>query len=297
MNHLILGEQEFFADRIRRQLTQNLPTTVIKASELVQDLTPIGPTLFAEDRAVVVTNVQDISKATIQPLIDALDDPQPGLVIVLMHNDKGRFKAGVVPALKKKCEVHLVPTFDYKERVPWVMKEFADKGVRINKEIAETVLDAVGSDPRELASAISQLVADTEGQVTVGAVRAYYGATAEVTGFNIADALVVGDRVGAIRAARRALQIGVAPALIVAALNMKFSMIAKVYTSRQAPADIKDAPWKINQAMKQSRRWPEASISQAMVIIAELDAAVKGRGGEVEFEVERAITRIAALAK
>ncbi|MDO4910375.1 MAG: DNA polymerase III subunit delta [Corynebacterium sp.] len=296
MNHLILGEQEFFADRIRRELTKGLPTTVIKASELVQDLTPIGPTLFAEDRAVVVTNVQDISKASIQPLINALDDPQPGLTIVLMHNNKGRFKA-VIKDLEKKCTVHAVPTFDYKERVPWVVREFSNLGVRVNSEIAETVLDAVGSDPRELAAAINQLVADTEGQVTVSAVRAYYGATAEVSGFNIADAVVAGNRGLALTSTRRALQIGVAPALIVAALNMKFSLIAKVYTSRQQPADVKDAPWKIRQAMQQARRWPEASISQAMIIIAELDAAVKGRGGEIEYEVESAVAKLAALAK
>lgn len=294
VNHLILGEQEFFADRIRQSITQGVPTTTIKASELAQNTEPIGPTLFSEDRAVVVTNVQDISKATIQPILKELEYPQPNLTIIFMHNDKGRFKAGVLPTLKKLCTVHMVPSFDYRERIPWVIKEFSNHKVRVNQAIAETVLDAVGSDPREIAAAIAQLCADTE--VTVDAVRRYYGATAEVTGFNVADAVILGNTPQAMQAVRRALEIGVAPNLIISALYMKLGMIAKVYSSRQEPKDINDAPWKIKQAMKQSRRWSGTAISKAMIILADTDAAIKGRGGEPEYEIEHAVYQLAQLA-
>lgn len=58
------------------------------------------------------------------------------------------------------------------------------------------MINAIGSDLRELASACSQLVADTGGAVDAVAVRRYHSGKAEVKGFDIADKAVVGDVAG-----------------------------------------------------------------------------------------------------
>ena len=70
------------------------------------------------------------------------------------------------------------------------------------------MLANVGSDLRELASAVSQLVADTGGKVTEAAVETYYSGRAEVRGFEIADKAVTGDRAGALEALAWAMHHG-----------------------------------------------------------------------------------------
>ena len=57
---------------------------------------------------------------------------------------------------------------------------------------ARTLIDAVGNDLRELAAAVSQLVADTPGPIDESAVRRYYSGRAEATSFTVADCAVEG---------------------------------------------------------------------------------------------------------
>ena len=84
-------------------------------------------------------------------------------------------------------------------------KEFRALKVKVDDDTVSALLDAVGSDIRELASACSQLVADTGGSVDVAAVRRYHSGRAEVKGFDIADRAVVGDVEGAVEALRWAM--------------------------------------------------------------------------------------------
>ncbi len=69
--------------------------------------------------------------------------------------------------------------------------EFASLRVKVDDE-TDRPADAVGSDVRELASACSQLVADTGGAVDAAAVRRYHSGKAEVR-LDIADKAVAGD--------------------------------------------------------------------------------------------------------
>ena len=75
-------------------------------------------------------------------------------------------------------------------------------------EAAGLIIDVIGNDLRELASVCCQLVADTGGTVDAAAVTRYYHGRAEVTGFTVADAAMVGDAAGALEALRWALSSG-----------------------------------------------------------------------------------------
>ncbi len=90
------------------------------------------------------------------------------------------------------------------------------------------MLDAVGSDVRELAAACSQLVADTGGTVDAAAVRRYYCGKAEVKGFDIADKAVVGDVAGAAEALRWAMMSGEPHVVLADALAEAVHTIARV---------------------------------------------------------------------
>lgn len=49
------------------------------------------------------------------------------------------------------------------------------------------------------------------------------------------------------------------------------------------------------KTMQVARQWSGEAVSQAVVIVAQLDAEVKGQGGDAEFAVEDAVRRIAEL--
>src|SRR6185437_7992363 len=100
--------------------------------------------------------------------------------------------------------------------------------VKADEQTVTAMLDSVGSDLRELASACSQLVADTGGAVNAAAVRRYHSGKAEVKGFDIADKAVAGDVAGAAEALRWAM-IGGEPHVVLAdALAEAVHAIARV---------------------------------------------------------------------
>ena len=111
-------------------------------------------------------------------------DPAPGIVIIIQHTGGGRQKS-LVPKFKKLADVHEANPLNDGQRRTWVTEEFRSHGVRPTPDVVAALLESVGSDLRELASAVSQLVADTDGEITVAAVREYYVGVAEVAGFDL----------------------------------------------------------------------------------------------------------------
>src|SRR5581483_11586685 len=90
------------------------------------------------------------------------------------------------------------------------------------------LVDAVGSDLRELAAVSAQLVSDSGGAVDADLVRAYHRGRAEVTGFAVADLAVAGRGSQAWETLRHALAIGVAEVLVADALADGVRSIARV---------------------------------------------------------------------
>lgn len=303
--HFVVGEDEFLAERAMQSIIDEagpaaevtkLRAGEVTASELAQ---ATSPSLFAEERVVVVTNTELAGKEPTELLLQAAVDPAPGMTLVIVHSGKGRNKS-YVPKFSKAAEVHEAKTLNQRERQSWVTSEFRRRGVRPTPDVIGALLESVGSDLRELASAIEQLVEDTEGEITVSVVRAYYTGVAEVSGFDIADQAVAGRTDRALASTRRALQLGISPVAITAALANKVGDIAKLYQTRGNPDQIARTvgmhPFVAKKTMQVARNWSGHAVSEAVIIVAELDAVVKGQGGDPEFAVEDAVRRIAQLA-
>ena len=141
-------------------------------------------------------------------------------------------------------------------------------------EMVQALLDGVGSDLRELASAISQLVFDTGGKVTREAVHAYYVGVAEVANWDIADAAVAGRVEAAVSTCRRALQLGASPVAIASALANKVGNIARLYSARGDQYSLASqtgmAPYAVKLTQPVARRWSGENITKAVILMAEL---------------------------
>lgn len=302
--HLVVGEDEFLAERATKDIVAEagpaadvttLRAVDATAGELAQAM---SPSLFAEDRVLIVEKTELAGKEPVEALLKACLDVAPGVTVIIKHTGGGRQKAQL-DKFKKLAEVHHVDPLKERDRHAWLTTEFKRHGVRPTPDVVAALLESVGSDLRELASAVSQLVADTEGEITVAAVRDYYTGVAEVAGFDIADQAVAGRADRALASTRRALQLGTSPVAIAAALAMKVGDIAKLYGARgshdQLARELGMHPYTVKKTMQVARQWTGEAVSEAVIIVADLDAAVKGQGGEEAFELENAVRRIAEL--
>ncbi len=261
-----------------------------------------SPSLFAEDKVVVVDGVEqgpDDLFADVQAYLPA---PAPGVVLVLRHGGGVRGKK-TLDALRaaKVPEVTCDAVTSDADKTAFVMAELKRAGRRADAGAVRALVDAVGSDLRELAASCAQLVADTTGMIGVEAVERYYGGRIEATGFRVADAAIAGDAGQAVALLRHALATGLDPVPIVAALATKLRTLAKVGATRSkgqgALRELGLAPWQVDRALRELRTWTPEGLAAAIGAVAAADAEVKGEGRDPQFAVERAVLRVAAASR
>ncbi|MEV5717888.1 DNA polymerase III subunit delta [Amycolatopsis mediterranei] len=309
---LVLGEEELLIERAVRETlaaARAMDATAELTRVRVSDLTApelaelVSPSLFSEGRVIVLESAQDISQELADAVAAYLKDPADGIVLVVVHTGGGRSKAGksLPTALKKAgAEITECPKLTKPaEREQFVRHEVRRVGGKIDPAGVAALLDAVGSDLRELSSAATQLVADTGGTVDADAVRRYHRGRADVTGFAVAEKAVSGDRAAALESLRWAMQLGVPHVLVADALADAVRTIARVSGAgrgnpNQMAGELGMPPWKIRKAQGQSRGWNADGLATAMRVVARLNAEVKGVAADPGYALERAVLEVAA---
>jgi DNA polymerase-3 subunit delta len=263
----------------------------------------VAPSLFAEPRLVVIRGVQDAAKELAAALAGYAIDPVDGVWLVLQHGGGARNKAIADALTKAGADVVTCNRITrLNERIDFVRAEIRRAGGRTNPAAVTALVEAVGSDLRELSSAADQLVADTGGTVDEQAVRRYHRGRAEVSGFTVSDAAMSGDLAAALESLRWALGVGVAPVLIADALADGVRTVARVSSvkggnSYATASALGMPPWKVDRARGMARGWSEDGLVAGMAIVSELNAAVKGVAVDPEYALEKAVIELAAARK
>lgn len=255
----------------------------------------VAPSLFAEPRVVIIRGAHDSSRELATALAGYARDPVEGVWLVLHHPGGARNKA-IADALTKAgaSVVTCAKITKLNERIDFVRAEIRRAGGRTNPTAVTALVEAVGSDLRELASAADQLVADTGGTVDEKAVRRYHSGRAEVSGFTVSDATMSGDLAGALESLRWALGVGVAPVLVADALADGVRTVSRVSAAKGGnsyalASELGMPPWKIDRARGMARGWTPDGLAGGMAIVAELNAAVKGVAADPEYALEKAV--------
>ena len=310
--HLILGGEELLVDRAVAAIVQaarayagtdDVPVDHLRAGDVsTNELAELlSPSLFADERVVVLEAADEAGKDAAALIDSAAADLPPGTVLVVVHSGGGRAKALASQLRERGAQIHQCAKIAKAgERAAFVRAEFRALNIKADDETVGALLDAVGSDIRELASACSQLVADTGGAVDAKAVRRYHSGKAEVTGFDIADKAVVGDIAGSTEALRWAMSRGVAHVLIADALAEAVHTIARVRPlsggAHRLAGELGMPPWRIEKAQKQARRWTPDRIATAIRLVASLNADVKGAAADPNYALENTVRKVAQLA-
>jgi DNA polymerase III subunit delta len=304
---LVVGEEELLVERAIEQVVAEVRVAEpgaelrrVRASELTPvDLADsLSPSLFAEARVLVLLAAQEVGKDLAAAIVEQSADPAEGIVLVVVHSGGARNK-GLVDALRKSGAVvttcNKITRMD--ERSDFVRAEARRVGGKITGDAIGALLESVGSDLRELASATSQLVADSGGSVDERAVRRYHRGRAEVSGFAVADKVVAGDRAGALEALRWAQLLGVPSVLVADALADAVRTLAKVGSAGRGDPNrlagtLGMPPWKIRKAQQAVRQWGPGALAEAFAAAAEVNADVKGAAADPDYALERAVLRM-----
>jgi DNA polymerase-3 subunit delta len=277
---LIHGGESVLADRALAEalsLRADFERTVLDGSglELGRYGEAVAPSLFADKRVVVIKDLQDVVSEVQEEIESLFDHIDVNLHLIFIH--KGGVKGkGLLDKIKKlkpdivTCE----PMKKASDKEEFVRQEFSRHGRKISSGAVTALVDATGSDMRELAAACSQISFDTNaGKAVIDEddIAKYYQGRIEATGFDVADATLAGNPTAALIALRNALDSGTDPIMIVSALTSSIRTLAKVSgaprnaNAFQLAGSLGLAPWQIDKAAEAD---PLYALERSVVSIA-----------------------------
>ncbi|WP_407564889.1 DNA polymerase III subunit delta [Streptomyces sp. 184] len=310
---LAVGQEDLLVDRAVAEVVAAArvadPDTDVR--ELTHDALPPGtlaeltsPSLFAERKVVVVRGAQDLAADAVKDVKAYVAAPADEITLVLAHAGGPKGK-GLLDAARKAGarEVDCAKVTRPADRLAFVKAEFRAAGRTATPSACQALVDAIGSDLREMASGCAQLAADVEGTIDDAVVARYYTGRAETSGFEVADRAVEGRTTEALEALRWALNTGVAPVLLASALAQGVRSIGRLASAPRGmrPADLARElgmpPWKVDRVRQQMRGWTADGVATAIRAVARADADVKGGSADPGYALEKAVVAIATAAR
>lgn len=261
----------------------------------------VSPSLFGGTALVIIDGAEAMSDDFLADGLAYVAAPDPEAVVVVRHGGGNRGKR-LLDAMRAASvpEYACAAITRDADLVDFVASEFARADRKASAAATRALVDSVGGDVSQLAAACAQLMNDVDGAISDAVVAKYHGTRVNATGFAVADAAVAGDRAAALALVRHAMETGVDPVPLVAALASKLRTLAKVGASRgrglDPTRDLGIAPWQVDRARRELRKWNADRLAAAIEAVAAADHAIKGADRAPAFAVERLVRVVADLA-
>ena len=307
--YLLLGSEAALADRALGKLLAELKqeraeiTTLFAGEVLVGEISDaLSPSLFSERRALILRDLQDLAEEAKNEITRYLDATDATLTLVLVHKGGVKGKALLDQIKKAKPEIIACePLKKESEKEEFVRNLFLDLGRKASPAAVNALVNATGTDLRELSAAVSQLASDSPaGLIEESHVNKYHQGKVETTGFDVADKVMEGNLPESLITLRHAITTGTDPVMITSAIASSLRGIAKVSGSNRGQksfelaGELGMAPWQIDKARRQLNGWNANTLTAAVAAIAKCDAQVKGGASDPIYALEQALTRICA---
>src|SRR6476660_86509 len=160
--HLVLGDEGLLVEQAvdavlrtaRKQAgTDDVPVNRMRAGEVnTAELAELlSPSLFADERVVVLESAAEAGKEAVALIESAAADLPDGTLLVVVHSGGGRAKALAGRLKELGATIHPCARIaKAPERADFVRGEFRALKVKVSADTVTALLDAVGSDIREL---------------------------------------------------------------------------------------------------------------------------------------------------
>ncbi len=299
--YLLAGE-EFLVEEALEQVraearTDPLSEVSVSGNVTVPEMVTAleTPSLLGGRRMVVVRDAEGLTKEAAQALSEYLESPSPHSVLVLVAAGRTRLDSSV----KKLGRVINLDAPKGRRLVSWLRRRATERTMKLDDRAAWALIDSVGTDLRELDSALNQLETGLAAGARVGVaeVRNAFPRSADQRIYVFTDA--VGDRRLALAMAslRRLLNQGEDPLVLFGALTAQVRRMlrARRYADQggSAVGDALGLPtWRAERLSKQARLYRENELTDAVATLAVTDVEIKGGDLPSEAALERAVVHI-----
>ncbi len=299
-------------DRVGPDATELLSALEVSGEDVVASCNALG--LFAtERRLVVVEDVERWKAPDVKAVMVYLASPAPTTVLAFVANELKRDS----PLLKAVTAAGEVLAYDLPQRgkkadVPaWVEKQFAARGVKVDRAACRLVVELVGDNLDELATEVDKLLAWADGdQLGEREIAALVVPRAETPPFALTDAWGRRDVRGVLEAAELLLERSSdsprdSLARTAALLTSHVSRVAECQAlaaegvpARAAADRLKRNAFYVQKLYDQAANYTSDELRDAIVRLAGLDLALKG-GSRLapELELARALVEITRPAE
>ena len=290
-------------DRIGNDSTEHLSAREVSGADAVAACNSLG--LFVgEGRLVIVDEPERWKAADVKEVAAYLASPAPATVLALVAAD---IKADSALA-KTVAKTGQVLTYEVpKRKLPdWVAEQFARAGGRADADACRALVEIVGDDLDGLTVEIEKLATWAGGDpIAARDVELLAAGRAETSIFSLTDAWGRRDVAAVLRSAEEIMERSHRPRSgelmrIIASLVGHVGRVRRCQKladegvrARDAAPQLKMHPFAAEKAFAQAGNFSAEELDDALVRLAELDAASKGGSRlPADLELERALVDV-----
>lgn len=287
-------------ERLGDDSTEQLTARESSGADAVAACNSLG--LFvAEGRLVIVDGAERWKAADLKEVVAYLAAPAPATVLALVAEEI-KSDAALVKAVAKTGQVlHYEVT---KRKLPdWVAEQFARVGAKADADACRALIDMVGDDLDELTSETQKLGTWAAGEtITLKDVERMTAGRAETAIFALTDAWGRRDVGAVLRSAEEIMERSHRPRSgelmrIIASLVGHVGRVRRCQKlaeegvrAKDAASQLKMHPFVAEKAFAQAGNFSAEELGDALIRLAELDAAAKGGSRlPADLELERAL--------
>jgi len=253
------------------------------------------PSLFGEERALLVTDCRSLPEAATRELAAylAAPDPEAALVLCAEVSERGSVPAALAKLVKGVGEIRQVAVAR-KDLQSWILDRARKRGIAIQPDAARALVDTLGESPAALDAAAQQLQsAYTEDRITAAHVHRQFQGLGEQRVWDLCDRLFGRDLPGSVRSLGSLLEGRTDPLAILGGVAARLRDLLRVKSlpDRIPPAELARAAglrfeWQARRYRDQAKRFSMQELLGLHERIVEADRELKsGAAGEVVLPV------------
>ncbi|HXQ59116.1 MAG TPA: DNA polymerase III subunit delta [Acidimicrobiales bacterium] len=243
------------------------------------------PPFITDRRVVVVREAGRLVAADAGRLVACLEDPVPGVVLVLVAGG-GTIPAALVKAVDRQGSVIDAAVGTGRARTQWLVERLHAAPVRLDARAATLLGDHLGGDLSRVQGLLDTLEAayGPGSAIDSEKLEPFLGEAGRVAPWDLTDAIDAGDTATALAALGRLTGAGGShPLVILSVLHRHYQAMLRLdgagVTSGEQAATLLGmrSAFPARKALEQGRRMGPARLGRAITLLAEADLDVRGR--------------------
>ena len=260
-------------------------------------------TFATGDRYLLVDNADAWKAGELEPLEQSLEGVPEGTVLVLVA--RGKPLARLCKAVEKAGGEQR----DYAAPKPWELPRWAaeraaEEGLKLDSEAAKALVAAVGTRQQRLAREVERLavLAHPKTQLSADQVRRLACSEAPQQVYDLADALVAGNRTAALRLAERLTADEPAGKLMfpivrrLRDVHRAAELLDSGVPEGKVAAAMKMPPWAAKKTLAHAKKADRDALARALCAFAELEIELRGGGVGLDESTAFSLTLARAAA-